>query len=149
MSTEESVPHDPREDGNPADLRELDTLISHLDREVGEYLRMGVSSGLQLTGLELIRVLDMARDLNAGIDVHPVEKTPTDFFMTGLFEEISQIPSNVFEEVVFPDGNTRFMPIRPEVWEAGLQRYKAKLRKALESNSGNVDQPIPQEVFNR
>lgn len=140
---------DPREKGNPADLSQLDSVVAHLDRDIGAYLKLGLSSELQLTAGQLLMVLDWARQINAGKEISAPESSPVDFFMTGLLEEVVQIPSNVFEEVEFPDGRMRYMPIRPELWDAGLDRYISRLKKSLEKNRLEHHTKIDEELFAR
>lgn len=138
---------DPRESANPGDLRELDSIVKHLDKDIGAYLKLGISSNLRLTGEQLIQVIEWARMVNRDEPVSPPEKTETDFFMSGLLEEVIQIPSNIFEEVEFPDGKMRYMPIRPEVWEAGLERFEVKFLATLNSKKPDTDKLIDETYF--
>ncbi len=138
---------DPRELANPADLRDLDSIVKHLDKDIGAYLQLGISSELRLTSDQLLQVIEWARMLNNDEIVDPPEKTPIDFFMSGLLEEVVQIPSNVFEEVEFPDGKTRYMPIRPEVWEAGLERFEAKFLATLKSRDSQPSDQMDDSYF--
>ncbi len=138
---------DPREAGNPGDLRDLDSIVKHLDQDIGAYLRLGVSSNLKLTSEQLLQVIEWARMINREEDVSPPETSEIEFFMSGLLEEIIQIPANVFEEVEFPDGKTRYMPVRPEVWEAGLERFEAKFLATLKKNGAKADDHMDDTYF--
>jgi len=79
--------------------------------------------------------------------VFPPEASEIDFFMSGLLEEIVQIPANVFEEVEFPDGKTRYMPVRPEVWGAGLERFEAKFLATLKKNDAKAEDLMDDSYF--
>jgi len=149
LNDEFSESPDPREKGNPADLTQLDSVVAHLDRDIGAYLKMGLSSELQLTADQLLTVLDWARQINDGKEISAPESSPIDFFMTGLLEDIIQIPSNVFEEVEFPDGRMRHMPIRPEVWGAALDRYLSRLKKSLEDSKLESHIKLDEKLFSR
>lgn len=138
---------DPREAGNPADLRDIDSIVKHLDKDVGAYLQLGISSQLRLTSDQLLQVIEWAQMLNRDEIVSPPEKTPEDFFMSGLLEEVVQIPSNVFEEVEFPDGKTRYMPIRPEVWAAGLERFEVKFLATLRTKDSQPADQLDDSYF--
>jgi|GEM_PF-4205111 len=138
---------DPREAGNPGDLKDLDSIVKHLDKDIGEYLRLGVSSNLKLTSEQLLQVLEWAKMVNRDEVVSPPEATEIDFFMSGLLEEIVQIPCNVFEEVGFPDGKTRYMPVRPEVWEAGLERFEAKFLATLKQKDSQAEDAMDDTFF--
>lgn len=139
--------HDPREQGSPGDLRDLDSIVKHLDRDIGAYLKLGVSSNLKLTSEQLLQVIGWARMVNREEEVTPPETSEIEFFMSGLLEEIVQIPANVFEEVEFPDGKTRYMPVRPEVWEAGLKRFEAKFLATLKKRDTQAGAPIGESFF--
>jgi hypothetical protein len=52
------------------------------------------------------------------------------FFVHGLYDEIVQQPSNLFETRVFPDGSERYVPVGRAVWVACLERVKAGILKA-------------------
>jgi hypothetical protein len=52
------------------------------------------------------------------------------FFVHGLYDEIVQQPSNLFETRVFPDGSERYIPVSQAVWTAGLDRVKAVILRA-------------------
>ncbi|MEM6885237.1 MAG: hypothetical protein AAF571_09410 [Verrucomicrobiota bacterium] len=138
---------DPREAANPGDLRDLDSIVKHLDQDIGAYLKLGVSSNLQLTSEQLLQVIEWAKMVNREEEVFPPETTEVDFFMSGLLEEIVQIPYNVFEEVEFPDGKTRYMPVRPEVWEAGLERFEAKFLTTLKKKDIKSEDPVDDSYF--
>lgn len=138
---------DPREAGNPGDLRDLDSIVKHLDRDIGAYLKLGVSSNLKMTSDHLLQVIEWARMVNRDEVVSPPETSEIEFFMSGLLEEIVQIPSNIFEEVEFPDGKTRYMPIRPEVWEAGLERFEAKFLATLKKKDSQAGDQMDESFF--
>jgi hypothetical protein len=138
---------DPREAGNPADLRDLDSVVKHLDKDIGAYLQLGISSNLRMNSEQLLQVIAWARMMNQEEEVFPPEKTALDFFMSGLLEEIIQIPSNIFEEVEFPDGKKRYMPIRPEVWQAGLERFEAKFLATLKTKESVPEDKMDDTYF--
>ncbi|MEM6820536.1 MAG: hypothetical protein AAF558_01160 [Verrucomicrobiota bacterium] len=141
---------DPRlEQGKVDDLNGLDSVVAHLDRYIAEYLRLGVSSSLQLTSGQLLEVIDWARSVNNDVNVEPPQDSELDFFKSGLLEELIQIPSNVFEEVEFPDGQTRYLPMRPEMWEAGLDRFETQLLKTLKKQKMDPQEPLDLSLFDR
>jgi hypothetical protein len=50
------------------------------------------------------------------------------FFIHGLYDELIQQPSNIFETKLFPDGSTRYVPIGRAVWKACLERLRDRLK---------------------
>ncbi|NJL19264.1 MAG: hypothetical protein HC901_02995 [Bdellovibrionaceae bacterium] len=111
----------------------------------GEYLAIGASSSLRLGPPQIRTVLGWAL-LEATGEAYkmPVAQTETEFFMAGLLEEITQIPSNTFEEVEFPDGTLRYVPLAADIWRQCLEIYRGRLGgDAAAEREGKKKTPKP------
>ncbi len=49
------------------------------------------------------------------------------FFIHGLYDEIVQVPSNLFEIKTFPDGTERYIPVAKATWKACLEALRQQI----------------------
>ncbi len=110
----------------------LEVVVAQLDRDIAAYLRMGVSSRLYLNVGQLQTAIHWAISVNRGGEIDFVENTPEDFFLSGLLEEIKQVPGSIFEKVVNAEGRERLLPITQDRWEQALIRYATHLQGILD-----------------
>lgn len=98
---------------------------------MADYLESGRPLGLVLKPVEIVSAIDAALKEAAGVPSPlPEGENARVFFLHGLYEEIVQQPSNLFETRIFPDGSERYVPMGRAVWRAGLEKVKAGILKA-------------------
>lgn len=98
---------------------------------MADYLESGKGLGWILKPVEIVSAIDAALKEAAGIPSPlPEGDNARVFFLHGLYEEIVQQPSNLFETRVFPDGSERYVPMGKAVWRACLEKVKAEILKA-------------------
>ena len=122
-----------RKGGSAPDLRALHDVVGRLHGVIAEYLESGERLGIRLQPVEIVSALDAAL---AEADGRPSEwpdgGDARTFFVHGLYQEIIQQPSNVFETRVFPDGSERYIPVGAELWKVCLQRVRAVILAACD-----------------
>lgn len=98
---------------------------------MADYLESGRPLGLKLKPVEVVSAIDAALKEAAGIPSPlPEGDNARVFFLHGLYEEIVQQPSNLFETRMFPDGSERYVPMGRAVWRAGLEKVREGILKA-------------------
>ncbi len=114
----------------PADLREVDAIVRKLQVVMADYLESGRTLNIRLTAVEILSAIEAALAEARGTPTPwPDGADARTFFLHGLYDEIIQQPSNIFETRVFPDGSSRYVPVSKAVWKACLE----KLQKSIAS----------------
>lgn len=109
----------------PLDLREVDAIVRKLQVVMADYLESGKALNIRLTAVEILSAIDAAQAEARGTpSPWPDGADARTFFLHGLYDEIIQQPSNIFETRVFPDGSTRFVPVSRGMWKACLDRLR-------------------------
>lgn len=113
------------------DAAAVNAVVARIQLAMADYLESGKRLGIQLKSIEIVSALDAALAEAAGLpSPWPNGADPRTFFVHGLYDEIVQQPSNLFETRVFPDGSERYIPVSRAVWTAGLDRVKAVILRA-------------------
>ncbi len=117
------------------DKSQISQVVKKLQVVIADYLESGRDIDIRLTPLEIISAVEAAIQEAAGKpSPWPDGADARTFFIHGLYDELIQQPSNIFETKLFPDGSTRYVPIGRAVWKACLE----KLRDRLSRPSGEV-----------
>lgn len=110
------------------DTRQIGTVVSKLQVIMADYLESGRPLKVTLSAYEILSAIDAAIEEAAG---HPSPwpdgADVRTFFIHGLYDELIQQPSNIFETKLFPDGSERHIPISRATWKACLKRLHEQI----------------------
>ncbi|MEM9299035.1 MAG: hypothetical protein AAGA64_11655 [Bacteroidota bacterium] len=138
MILPEEVPGSEENHLEALDLAQIEHVVTKVEESMIEYLRVAPSLGLEIVSPDLIDIIDAALCEAEG---NPAEKVFSQdekgFFLFGLYEEIIQQPSNIFETVIKADGKRYYVPLKPALWTACLDRLKTKIQEIEGANPGN------------
>jgi len=111
-----------------ADTREISAVVSKLHVVIADYLDSGKPLKITLSAIEVLSTVKAAI-LEAGGQPSPWPDgaDARTFFVHGLYDEIIQQPSNIFETKLFPDGTERYIPISRNTWKACLERLRDQI----------------------
>ena len=111
-----------------ADTREISAVVSKLHVVIADYLESGRPLEINLSAIEVLSAVKAAI-LEAGGQPSPWPDgaDARTFFVHGLYDEIIQQPSNIFETKLFPDGTERYIPISRNTWKACLERLRDQI----------------------
>ena len=111
-----------------ADTRQIGTVVSKLQVVIADYLDSGKPLKITLSAFEILSAVEAAIQEAAG---HPSPwpdgADARTFFVHGLYDEIIQQPSNIFETKLFPDGSERYVPISRATWKACLEHLREQI----------------------
>ncbi|MGV3664229.1 MAG: hypothetical protein ACO1TE_28915 [Prosthecobacter sp.] len=111
-----------------ADTSQLTAVLEKLGVVMADYLESGRTIDIVLTPLEIISAVEAAiREAEGQPSPWPDGADARTFFVHGLYDEIIQQPSNIFETKVFPDGSERYIPIARGTWKACLERLRQQI----------------------
>lgn len=95
---------------------------------MADYLEGGRPIGIVLNPVEILSAVEAAiQEAEGRPSPWPDGADARTFFIHGLYEEIIQQPSNVFEIKTFPDGTERYIPLDKATWSACLQRLREQI----------------------
>ncbi len=115
----------------PVDLAELKTVVGKMQVVIADYLESGKNLHISLQPVEILSAIDAALEEAQGRpSPWPDGADARTFFVHGLYDEIIQQPSNIFETRLFPDGSQRYIPISPALWKACLQKLRDSITQA-------------------
>lgn len=113
---------------------------------MADYLESGKTIDIALNPVEIISAIDAA--------IHEAEGQPSPwpdgadaraFFIHGLYDELIQQPSNIFETKIFPDGTERYIPIARATWKACLEKLRHQIVTGGVKRAGKrMDKRTPQ-----
>lgn len=113
------------------DLAELKTVVGKMQVVIADYLESGKNLHISLQPVEILSAIDAALEEAQGRpSPWPDGADARTFFVHGLYDEIIQQPSNIFETRLFPDGSQRYIPISPALWKACLQKLRDSISQA-------------------
>jgi hypothetical protein len=113
------------------DAAAVKTVVVRVQLAMADYLESGKGLGILLQPVEIVSALDAAlAEADGQPSPWPDGADARTFFLHGLYDEIVQQPSNLFETRVFPDGSERYVPVSKAVWRAGLEHTKAAILQA-------------------
>ena len=111
-----------------ASTTQIGDVLAKLSVVMADYLESGRHIDIALNPVEILSAVEAA--------IHEAEGRPSPwpdgadartFFIHGLYDEIIQQPSNIFESRIFPDGSERYIPIDKATWKACLQRLHEQI----------------------
>jgi len=113
------------------DAAAVKAVVARVQLAMADYLESGKGLGIVLQPVEIVSALDAAlAEADGQPSPWPDGADARTFFLHGLYDEIVQQPSNLFETRVFPDGSERYVPVGKAVWRAGLELTKAAILRA-------------------
>jgi hypothetical protein len=93
-----------------------------------DYLDSGRPLDITLSAAEILSAIDAAIQEALGEpSPWPDGADARTFFIHGLYDELVQQPSNIFETKVFPDGSERYIPISRATWKTCLERFRDEI----------------------
>lgn len=112
----------------PATSHQLKSVIRRLEVVLGEALEGGRRVGVEVTPAKLALLCDELLIEAEQPGYRPAnDGTVEAFFFGGLFEEMVQQPSNIFEEVTSPEGKSFYVPLTVETWTECLRTLRTLL----------------------
>ena len=120
-----------------SDPRQLLDIVRKLQVVVADYLESGVHLGIRLQPVEILSAIDAARHEARGEpSPWPDGADARTFFVHGLYQELVQQPSNIFETRVFPDGTERFLPLHRGLWTVCLDLLRDSIERGTRKHGG-------------
>lgn len=114
-----------------ADTRQIHTVISKLQCVIADYLDSGKPLKITLSAYEILSAIEAAIQEAVGQpSPWPDGADARTFFVHGLYDEIIQQPSNIFETKLFPDGTERYIPISRATWKTCLVHLREQIIEA-------------------
>jgi hypothetical protein len=116
---------------NKPDTRQIGTVVSKLQVVIADYLDSGKPLKITLSAFEILSAVEAAVQEAAGNpSPWPDGADARTFFVHGLYDEIIQQPSNIFETKLFPDGSERYIPISRATWKVCLESLREQIVEA-------------------
>lgn len=113
------------------DLKQTQGVVKKLQVVIADYLESGKPLKLTLNPIEILSALEAAIEEAQGRpSPWPDGADARAFFIHGLYDEIIQQPSNIFETRFFPDGSERYVPVSRATWKACLESLRTKIIEA-------------------
>lgn len=107
------------------DLKQIQTVVAKLQTVIADYLDSGKPLQITLSAFEVLSALEAAiQEADGRPSPWPDGADARTFFIHGLYDEIIQQPSNIFETRLFPDGSERYVPVSRAVWKACLEKLR-------------------------
>jgi hypothetical protein len=113
------------------DKSQISEVVQKLQAVIADYLESGKPLKLTLNPIEILSALEAAIEEAQGRpSPWPDGADARAFFIHGLYDEIIQQPSNIFETRFFPDGSERYVPVSRATWKACLESLRTKIIEA-------------------
>lgn len=123
------------EGAGKADLTEIQSVVRKMQVVIADYLESGKALKITLRPVEILSAIEAAlEEADGRPSPWPDGADVRTFFIHGLYDEIVQQPSNIFETRLFPDGSERYVPVSKAAWKACLQEIRDRLREAVAKN---------------
>lgn len=111
-----------------ADTREISAVVSKLHVVIADYLDSGKPLQITLSAIEILSAVEAAIcEAGGQPSPWPDGADARTFFIHGLYDDLIQQPSNIFETKLFPDGTERYIPISRSTWKACLERLRDQI----------------------
>ncbi|MDX6765935.1 MAG: hypothetical protein SFU85_04010 [Candidatus Methylacidiphilales bacterium] len=120
------TPDLPASPGEP-NLAQIERVVEKVEDVMATYLEGGEKLGLSLDTGQVLEVIDRALEEAEGRGNTDFGSDVSGFHMSGLYEELIQQPSNIFEQITLEDGEKTFVPLSPALWKACLGRLRARV----------------------
>lgn len=145
------APLDADEEPAPPTPAELIPLVRRLDEVLGEYLTPSIGMGIEVTGEDILEVVDNAIEeaIQPGHEPFFGDKDQTrKVFLEGVYEELIQQPSNIFETIRRADGKEVYVPLKPKTWQATLLMFRKGLNNTLQESpeEEETEEASPQQT---
>lgn len=111
------------------DFRGLEVLVGRTEALIADYVDEAREAGCRLQGTHLVSVLDQAiAHAEAPANHQPAfEESVEGCYLLGLYEELVQQPTNVYEQVTTPEGRQEWRTLEYPVWAECLRRVRASV----------------------
>lgn len=120
----EMIGHPP----TPATPQQIRGIVKRLQVLLGEAMEQGERVGVEVTPPKLARVCDELLTEARHPGYRPVHDGSVEgFFFAGVFEDLVQQPSNIFDEVMGADGKAYYVPLTVETWVQCLETLRLLL----------------------
>ncbi len=111
-----------------ADTTQMGDVLAKLSVVMADYLEGGRHIDIVLNPVEILSAVEAAiHEADGQPSPWPDGADARTFFIHGLYDEIIQQPSNIFETKIFPDGSERYIPIAKALWKACLERLREQI----------------------
>ncbi len=111
-----------------ADTTQTAAVLGRISVVMADYLEGGKPIGIVLNPVEILSAIAAAiKEAEGQPSPWPDGADARTFFIHGLYDEILQQPSNIFETKIFPDGTERYIPLDKATWKACLQRLHEQI----------------------
>jgi hypothetical protein len=111
-----------------ADTRQISAVVSKLHVAIADYLESGKPLKITLNPVEILSAIEAAiHEADGKPSPWPDGAEARTFFIHGLYDDLIQQPSNIFETKLFPDGTERYIPIARSTWKACLERLRDQI----------------------
>ncbi len=112
----------------PVDPAQAATVVKRLRVLLGEALENARRCGVELRPPALVAVCDeLLREVRDPGYRPDFGESVEGFLLSGLFDELVQQPSNIFEIATSPDGREYYVSLSPENWAACLAVLRLSL----------------------
>jgi hypothetical protein len=111
-----------------ADTQQMAGVLARLSGVMADYLESGRHIDIVLNPVEILSAVGAAiQEAEGRPSPWPDGADARTFFIHGLYEEIIQQPSNIFETRIFPDGSERYIPLNRASWKACLELLRDQI----------------------
>lgn len=112
----------------PLSAAQMASVLKRLRVLLGEAILEGKRVGVELTPPKLAALCDELIREASEPGYRPDFGTSVEaFFLGGVFEQLMQEPSNIFDQVRAADGREYYVPLTPEQWIACLAHLRLSL----------------------
>lgn len=115
-------------ESKPLSAKQTASVVKRLRVILGEAMEEGKRLGVELTPPKLAAICDelLHEARNAGYQPD-FGSSVEGFFLRGVFDQLVQEPSNIFDQVQALDGREYYVPLTPEQWVACLSTLRLSL----------------------
>ena len=118
----------------PPDPTQIPAIVNKLQSVIANYMRGLAGGEFQISSEDILQATARAlEEANGKPWPYPDGQDAHTFIVHGLYEEIVQQPSNIFETRLFPDGTERYIPIGKGMWQACLKALHQKVHKIIDT----------------
>lgn len=118
----------------PPDPTQIPAIVNKLQSVIANYMRGLAGGEFQINAEDILQATNQALAESDGTPwPYPEGENAHAFIVHGLYEEIVQQPSNIFETRIFPDGSERYIPIGKGMWKACLHALRKKIHLIIDT----------------
>jgi hypothetical protein len=112
----------------PVDAQQVRTVVKRLRVLLGEGIANAKRCGVELTSAQLVRVCDdLLREVRESGYRPDYDESVAGLLLGGIFDELVQQPSNIFDVATSLDGGTYYVPLSAENWTACIEALRLSL----------------------